>query len=72
MFCAEMELIGEKEAKQEMDFYLNEIKKYQSKSRLEKTSFELLDAQKHGEQQRVGELQQEFNTLSKLINNLES
>jgi len=30
MFCAEMELIGEKEAKQEMDFYLNEIKKYQS------------------------------------------
>lgn len=71
MFCAEMESISEKEAKQEMDFYLNEIKKTSIKSRLEKTSFELLDAQKHGEEQKVNELQQEFNSLSKLINKLE-
>ena len=68
---AEVESINEKDATQEVKFHINEIKKSQVRSALERVSYELNQAERKKDVQSSAKLHEEFNQLSKSIQKLE-
>lgn len=68
---SEIESISEKDAFQEVKFHINEIKKSQVRTSLERVSYELNQAEKKKDSARSLTLHEEFNSLSKSIQKLE-
>jgi len=68
---SEIESIAEKDAAQELQFHINEIKKSQVRSELERVSFELNQAEKIKDAKKSQKLHEDFNVLSKSIQKLE-
>jgi len=68
---AEVETINEKDAAEELKFHINEIKKSRVRSALEGVSFELNQAENKKDAARSLELHQEFNALSKSIQEIQ-